>query len=965
MGMKTFASMFTLIWLSAASAGAQQGTAEIRGKVADSQGGAVPGAAIVVRNQNTGMFRETVSNADGSYYVGGVTPGTYEITAGLAGFNKYARRGVLLEVGRTTTIDVALEVGSLQQEVTVTAESPLVDTTSKEVGGNITSRELTDLPSPTRNFISFIGLLPGVQANVDPTTFGGDNVSVNGQDSRNNNYSLDGANNNDDFVGQRGGMQARPPLETIQEFQVLTSQFDAEFGRTSGAVINAVTKAGTNQFRGSGFTFLEDSSMTAKDFFASQNNLPKPDTKEQQFGGTVGGPIVKDRLHFFGSVERVLIDNAININIPARPEFNRVSIVKDRVWNTMIRADHQLSAGETWAVRWLRDSSPQLNKSSVNNTYADQEDDVDQTVVGTLSSVLGNTRLNTVRLTYTRENVKFGNPGYNGNGGHQELLPPTLAFLTFNDQQSSGASSRLDQAYQLVDTFSWFKPGWHGDHEMKFGTQLERAQTSFTNDGNLNGTFSFRTDGPFDPADPRSYPERLTVRVPARQADRMKATYISAFAQDNWKLKGRLNINLGLRYDLEVVPIDERANPFFPDSSSYPVDGNNIQPRFGFTYDTSGHGRAVIRGGAGRFYDTTYFELISAIVTAGVFSQSFTATFPANQADPGPASGKLPIDSMLVNGPAVNRTLLNQLYPPGSSTKNTGTVTLDNPDRRVPYVDQFTVGYQRQIWSDAAVSVDYIHDLGRDQLMNLDLNPGVRVDTTRTGRVDRVDPNFVSSVQQRVNVGRTTYDGLQMQFEKRLTHGYSTRVSYTLGSIRGNTSATGTPSSNFQFLDDMRLDLNEGPGDNDRRHLLAWSGSVLVPKTGGVTASWVLRAMSGTPFTLIDMNTDPDRNGILADPLTDGTYSGSGANAFTATFDGGRNGARGPGFMQLDARVGYRFALPHQRTVDIFAEVFNVTNHSNFATPSGDRRSTNFMTLTALRTGAQPTTVQFGGRVAV
>jgi outer membrane receptor protein involved in Fe transport len=961
--MKTVGLVLALICVSAA-AGAQQGTSELRGKVADPQGAAVPGVTIVVRNQNTGMFRETVSTIEGSYYIGGVTPGTYEITAELQGFNKYARRGVLLEVGRTTTIDIALVVGNLQQEVTVTAETPLVDTTSKEVGGNITSRELTELPSPTRNFISFIGLLPGVTANVDPTTFGGDNVNVNGQDSRNNNYALDGGNNNDDFVGQRGGMQARPPLETIQEFQVLTSQFDAEFGRTSGAVINAVTKAGTNQLRGSAFVFLESSKLTTKDFFAKQNDLGKPKTKEGQFGGTIGGPIVKDKLHFFGSVERVLIDNAININIPARPEFNRVSIVKDRVWNTMVRADHQISSGQTWAVRWLRDSTPQLNKSSVNNTYADEENDVDQTIVGTLSSVLGNTRMNTVRITYTRENVKFGNPGYNANGGHQEQLEPTLSFLTFNDQQSSGASSRLDQAYQLVDTFSWFKAGWHGDHEIKLGTQLERAQTFFTNDGNLNGTFSFRTNGPFDEANPSSYPERLTIRVPARQADRMKATYISAFAQDNWKLNGRLNLNLGLRYDLELVPIDERDNPYFADPSKYPVDKNNIEPRLGFTFDTSGDGRAIVRGGAGRFYDTTYFELISAIVTGGVFSRSFTATFPANAADPGPASGRLPTDSMLRNGPVVDRAELERLYPAGTLNKNTGTVTLDNPDRRVPYVDQFTLGYQRQLWKHSAVSADYIHDLGRDQLMNIDLNPGVRVDTTRTGRVVRVDPNFVSSVLQRVNVGRTTYDGLQLQFERRLNRGYSTRVSYTLGYIRGNTSATGTPSSNYQFLGDMNLDLNEGPGDNDRRHLLAWSGSVLVPRTGGgVTASWVLRAMSGLPFTLVDTNTDPDRNGILADPLAAGSYSGTGDNAYTTTFDGGRNGARGPGFMQLDMRVGYRFALRHQRMLDVFAEVFNVTNHSNFATPSSDRRSTNFLTLTALRTGAQPTTAQFGGRL--
>lgn len=480
----------------------------------------------------------------------------------------------------------------------------------------------------------------------------------------------------------------------------------------------------------------------------------------------------------------------------------------------------------------------------------------------------------------------------------------------------------------------------------------------------MNGTFSFRNDGPFNPDDPRTYPERLTIRVPARQADTMKANYISAFAQDNWKMTPRFSLNLGLRYDLEIVPIDEGDNPFFSDPADYPIDKNNIQPRVGFTLDVAGDGRSVLRGGAGRFYDSTYFELISAIVTSGVFSNSFTASFPSNAADPGPAAGRLPADPMLVNGPIVDRTLLNQLYPPGTRSKNTGTVTLDNPNRRVPYVDQLTIGYQRQLWTDTAFSADYIHDMGRDQLMNFDLNPGVRVDTTRTGRINRVDPNFVSSVQQRVNVGRTTYDGLQVQFEKRMSHGYSTRVAYTLGYIRGNTGASGTPSSSFQFLDDMNLDLNEGPGDNDRRHLLAWSGSALVPRTGGVTASWVLRAMSGTPFTLVDTNSDPDRNGILADPLPAGSYSGEGSNAFATEFDGGRNGARGPGFMQLDMRVGYRFRLGSQRTLDVFSEVFNVTNHSNFATPSGDRRSTNFLTLTALRTGAQPTTVQFGARVA-
>jgi hypothetical protein len=247
--------------------------------------------------------------------------------------------------------------------------------------------------------------------------------------------------------------------------------------------------------------------------------------------------------------------------------------------------------------------------------------------------------------------------------------------------------------------------------------------------------------------------------------------------------------------------------------------------------------------------------------------------------------------------------------------------------------------------------------------MSYELNPGVRVDTTRTGRVNRVDASYAASVQQRINAGRTTYDGVQMQFEKRYSQSYSVRAAYTLGYMRGNTPAVGTPVSNFQVLDDFNLDLNEGPGDNDRRHLFTLSGSALVPKTG-VTASWIVRAMSGLPFTVIDSSSDPDRNGILQDPVAAGTYDGTGPEAVTVEFDGGRNGARGPKFFQADIRLGYQFKLGGTRTLNVFGEVFNLTNYTNFGQPGNDRRATDFLTLTAVRTGAMPRTAQFGARFA-
>src|SRR5262245_47611788 len=387
----------------------QQGTAEIRGRVLDQSGAALPGATVVVRNQASGIFRQGVSTSDGSYFLPGVTPGVYELTAEMSGFKKYARKDVRLEVGKTATLDVSLEVGGMTEQLTVSAEAPIVDVTSKEVGGNITERDLISLPSVNRNFIGFVGLLPGVVPSISTESFGSDSVSVNGQDARNNNYLLDGGNNNDDVIGQRAGTQARTPLESVQEFQVLTSQYDAEFGRSTGAIINAVTKQGQNTFHGSAFYFLQDASFTEEDYFVKKNNLNKPDTRFQQFGGTLGGPLVKNKLHFFGSLERVLNDRASTINIPARPEFNASPTTQDKVWNWLVRVDHQINANHSWNVRWLKELSPQKNQiipdgaRQVTQAASREESDIDQTLAASFNSSFGNTKFNTFRAAFTQE----------------------------------------------------------------------------------------------------------------------------------------------------------------------------------------------------------------------------------------------------------------------------------------------------------------------------------------------------------------------------------------------------------------------------------------------------------------------------------------------------------------------------------------------------------------------------------
>ena len=266
----------------------QGGGSALQGRVVDAQQAVLPGVAIVVTNQDNGTFRETVSGPDGAYFVPGLQPGRYRITADLQGFKKLAREDVVLLLGSTQTVELRLDVGGVAETVTVTEEAPPVDLTSARVGGNVGSRELLDLPSPTRNFISFVAMVPGVQLN--PSAEGSDSISVNGQSSNQVTFVLDGGNNTDDNSASPSGAQARTPLETVEEFQVQTNQFDVEFGRTTGGVVNAITKRGTNAFRGSGFGYFTNSAMTAPTYFARLAGEGESETDKHQYGGTFGGP---------------------------------------------------------------------------------------------------------------------------------------------------------------------------------------------------------------------------------------------------------------------------------------------------------------------------------------------------------------------------------------------------------------------------------------------------------------------------------------------------------------------------------------------------------------------------------------------------------------------------------------------------------------------------------------------------
>ncbi len=916
-------------------------------------------------------FRQTVSNVDGSFFMPAMPPGPHTITAELPGFRRYVREGVPLGVGQSRMLEIELPVGAISEEITVTAEAPLVDTTSKSVGGYIQSQELLDTPSFNRNFTGYLDLVPGVVATGSTASFAADSISVNGMDSANVAYNFDGASNDDDHLGGSAGAQARIPLEAVQEFQLLTGQFDAEFGLASGGVLNAVSKSGTNQFHGAAFGFFKDAGLTAKDFFVNTQDLTKPDTKEKQLGFTVGGPIVQDKLHFFWSLERPILDTGLTINIPARPEFNRAVVEEIRPWNYFLRGDHQINANNTWGGRWLYETSPATHFDDDWAPGVDEfEGDVDWAAGGSWNSVLGNNKVNVLRIGAVYEDLNWESRPEGFQGVSQVEQGPRLDLLDFTAGTIDTSFQRVNITFSLDNQFSVYVPDMKGDHDFKFGVQARHFDLDYRSSNDLNGTFSFDTNLDFDATNPSTYPERLNIQV-GDNLYRLKGNIFSTFFQDKWQMNDRMTLSLGVRYDLEMMDTPNAVNPFYngpggTGSSEHPVDKNNVAPRLGFSYVLDDAGNTVLRGGIGRFYQKFRLTHLDNLFRDQRFTNTFNVVFPIDGIDPGPSGGEFPTDPLLVGGPVVNRAVLDSLFPPGTTQLNQGNIRFDSADRRNPYADQFSFGLERQIASDMSVSLDYIRIQNRDQMILFNWNQPERTGIGRRDRFTRPDARFIDDVYQLQNAGSIDHDALQFQLDKRFSNNYRFRVSYTLGNTRGNTRQGDGQTVNTQVGQDLNLDLNQGPTDFDRRHNLVANVTYAVPNTGGLRLSGIMRTRSGSRFSLVDSTFDLNRNGTANDEwLAAGSYSGEGTDAYTVDYAGGRNGGVGPKFFQLDMRAGYTFELPNEDTFQFYVDIINLTNRSNFRSPSGDlRRGSTFLILRRLVNGGLPRTAQIGLRFA-
>ena len=639
--LTTFLIVGALVGATAAPALAQQGRTELRGRVTDETGGALPGVTVFIQNEADGTFREVITGGDGSYFAAQLLPGVFTVTAALPGFTTFQTTGYALTVGQTVPLDIILGVGALEETVTVSGQAPLVDLTSAEVGGTLESEDLVEMPLQNRSAFAAISLLPGIQF-LPSSSQGNDTIIANGQTAAASSLNVDGGYNGDSTSGGGGGSQVKVAIESVQEFQVVSGQFDAEFGRSSGAVINAVTKRGTNQWSGAGFSYSTSTGMTARNYFNAQQfaddpSVEKPTNNKYEFGGVFGGPIVQDKMHFFVSLERRLTSPARAATFSTRPELSWSSPESWRAWNTMYRVDHQIDGSNSWALRFMRETSPEENL--IRQPHADRGAGHERR-----RAHLG--RELHQRHRQQRRQYGAGHPqlrkrgrralppgsvwaGTTARDGQMRNVTPAYVFDSFEDGLAPWAWGRVDVQWQFNNTTSWFVPDKLGDHDIKFGGTFHRSFIDDFNESMLGGRFHFATDMPFDVNDYSTWPERLQIRV-GRPAGRQFAYPINTwetFLQDKWTLNERWTVGLGVRWDAEMLNAKVTDNPLMVPGTD-PRDWNNISPRLSLAYDVTGDGRSVIRAGFGHFYDRTLFSGLDNVLQDPVFNDSFEASFP-------------------------------------------------------------------------------------------------------------------------------------------------------------------------------------------------------------------------------------------------------------------------------------------------------------------------------------------------
>jgi len=734
---------------------AQATTGEVTGRVSDASGQVIPGATVTAKNVDTAFTRATTSNASGDYLLTLLPPGRYQITVGKTGFKK-ATRDVAVAVGTRQTVGFDLQVGAVTESVTVTAETPLVETTRSDLGGVVTSKDIANLPVLNRTFANLSIVMPEARpaGNFDPTKTRVGNFAMNGGDGRQIDVNVDGGDNKDNVVGS---LLQNYAYESILEFQVLQHRWTAESGRAVGGVLNVITKSGTNLFSGSGLVGFRNQDLVSKDYFQKTQGAVKPAFERWEYGGSAGGPIIKDRLFFFAAFERFdepssetpVRSQAVFNELAAIPGSSPVQAIPTPYDDNLLTAkvDYRFSNRQTMFGRFAYQKNSSSNDQVANPATtdltggnSDKNTLYDAVVNHTL--MLGGNRLNQMAFHYQ----DFSNEILEVTSDPIQIFPTVRTGPAPNTPQAT-----LVRKYQLRDDFSMLK----GSHSMKFGTNYIYTQ--------LGGYFYFGAFGYEltwfnDPqtitGNPAVYPQgfatpgavRLLNYFAGEASHDQTVNQLAFYAQDDWRVTQRLTLNLGLRWDANIGLLndqaqnrtinilqqinDPRANAITGDTealSKSTPSWTEFQPRLGAAYDLTGRGRTILRGGWGIFYDQIFQNLtIFSLSQSGpeIYSQilGFTNSAVGVGQLPGFRYGVDPLPPP----PAFDFSAL----PVGSFGR------INDPGFEDPVVYKSSIGIDTALGTKWALSVDYVHTEGRNEPRVQVINPQIR---------GVCDPTFIGS----------------------------------------------------------------------------------------------------------------------------------------------------------------------------------------------------------------------------
>jgi outer membrane receptor protein involved in Fe transport len=923
--VRVLAGLFVVL-LSALPARAQTTAGAIAGRVTDAQGLAVPGVAVKATSADTGFVRDSFTDEAGNYRLAALPVGDYTVDAQVEGFRPFQVH-VTVNVATTAPVDVALTVAR-NETVVVSAQAPLVSARTSGVSGVVDVTQIESLPLISRQFANLAALVPGVGLGFhsDSAKSAQYSPQISGGNGRNVNYVIDGGDNNDDTVG---GLLQLFPLESIQEFSVLTHRFDAEYGRSNGAVLNVVTKSGTNTLQGSWFTLVRDEALNAKSFRETFSNTDKQPYQRVQFGGSVGGPLKVNRAHFFAAFERTQQDTKQVVDtLGLFPSENGIYDVPFRQNLFTGKVTAQPNPSHYLSVRYASDRNSQPNGAAANNahsTWATGFNTFDSVNVNH-NWVVGRS-LNEVVLQYS---------------GFVNDVPATstdpvyrFASGTVNGGGNLTAPQRIEQTkWQLRDDYSRTFAGFGLSHEFGAGASWIHEPRLFIR--SAQGQFGMYSIATVDANGPVT---NVTV-IGGNPEYNLPIEQYGVYAQDNWRVTDRLTLNLGVRWDyIDGILLDQSkstnfiamqaagltgrfAGTLLEDFGQEPrSDKDNVQPRLGAAFDLRGDGKDIVRGGWGIYTDFGY--VASNILTAAFDAVGAGPTFSVTN-----AQGIRKADGTLFRytDPISAIQELNAI--PAGVTPPAGEVA--SPLLEQPYSRQANAGWSHEINASTAITVDWVRVDGRD--LNLRLRPNAFIGPGQ--RLLAGIPISPASQMFRtaVSKGRSRYDGLILGLRRRLSNGLDLTASYTLSeSVSDVGSAADEIAANL--LQDVRnpfAEVQMAPSSRtDSRHQISVSTIVRAPWDINVASIVLYRSALPVHTFAGDVNGDGVSNDI-----TPVAYRFTGvSDAGIATWEengpcGTVNCSRRAGFSQVNLRVSRGFRIASTR-IEAIAEVFNVFNAKN------------------------------------